>query len=87
MNWIKYGQEKGAIPADLDTEAAASMFVTFSYGLRVRQLIDPEPGQQHTAPQEVMKLMIENRQSSFAENWKLLHIRNVFRIMTLGKAS
>lgn len=59
VSWIKYGQENGAIPADLDTEAAASMFVTFSYGLRVRQLIDPEPERHDTAPQEVMKLIIE----------------------------
>lgn len=42
MKWIETGQEKGAIPAELDAKKTAELFQLIVYGLRIRSLISPE---------------------------------------------
>jgi hypothetical protein len=37
--WIKMGQENGVIPANIDADKMAALFMTFSYGLRVTQIL------------------------------------------------
>ncbi|TBL78573.1 TetR/AcrR family transcriptional regulator [Paenibacillus thalictri] len=54
--WIRYGQQHGAISAEIDAEALASMFVTFSYGIHMRQLID-KPDQQALLLQQLSGFM------------------------------
>jgi AcrR family transcriptional regulator len=56
--WIKVGQDHGAIPADVDADAFASMFVTLSYGLRVNQMVDKDQEQQASLQQMFFKFMI-----------------------------
>lgn len=58
VSWIRYGQQHGVIPADIDAESLASMLITYSYGLRVRQLIDKQPERQEPLFQEMLRLMI-----------------------------
>lgn len=38
-NWIKIGQQYGVIPASIHAEKIALLLMTFSYGLRVTQLL------------------------------------------------
>ncbi|MED3563715.1 TetR/AcrR family transcriptional regulator [Bacillus xiapuensis] len=37
--WIKMGQENGVIPSNIDAAKMASLLMTFSYGLRVTQIL------------------------------------------------
>lgn len=41
VSWIEAGQRAGVIKDDLDAKQTAMKFITFSYGLRVRAMIDP----------------------------------------------
>lgn len=41
VSWIEAGQRAGVIIEDLDAKQTAIMFMTFSFGLRVRAMIDP----------------------------------------------
>lgn len=41
VSWIEAGQRVGVIADGLDAKQTAMMFITFSYGLRVRAMIDP----------------------------------------------
>jgi len=38
-DWIRVGQQAGAIPQEVDAEKMASIFMAFVYGLRVQNLI------------------------------------------------
>ncbi|MDP4162698.1 MAG: TetR/AcrR family transcriptional regulator [Bacillota bacterium] len=38
-SWIEKGQTAGAIPAEINAEKMASLFMVFTYGLRVQNLI------------------------------------------------
>lgn len=40
ISWIEAGQRAGVIAEGLDAKQTAMMFITFSYGLRVRAMID-----------------------------------------------
>lgn len=40
ISWIKTGQEAGVIKSGLNAKNTAKMFMTFSYGLRVRAMIE-----------------------------------------------
>ncbi|WP_187274407.1 TetR/AcrR family transcriptional regulator [Paenibacillus sp. N3.4] len=39
VRWIEVGQNAGAIPASVDAKQAATMFLTYTYGLRVQNVI------------------------------------------------
>ena len=40
--WIKMGQENGVIPASIDAEKMSTLMMTFSYGIRVTQLLSSD---------------------------------------------
>lgn len=40
--WIKMGQKNGVIPANIDAEKMAKLMITFSYGLRVTQILSTD---------------------------------------------
>jgi AcrR family transcriptional regulator len=42
--WIKVGQQEGVIPLSINPEKMALMFITFMYGLRVKNTIVPNQG-------------------------------------------
>ncbi|MFD0694529.1 TetR/AcrR family transcriptional regulator [Paenibacillus sp. GCM10027628] len=44
-NWIEIGQKAGAIPQTVDAGQAAAIFMTFTYGIRVQNVIAREPQQ------------------------------------------
>jgi AcrR family transcriptional regulator len=39
IQWIKMGQANGVIPANIEAEEMATLMMTFSYGLRVTQIL------------------------------------------------
>ncbi|TSB47577.1 TetR/AcrR family transcriptional regulator [Alkalicoccobacillus porphyridii] len=41
-SWIQAGQEGGVIDSTIDADHTASSFLTYSYGLRITQLLSPE---------------------------------------------
>ena len=43
-SWIEVGQKAGAIPAVIDAEKMASLFMVFTYGLRVQNIISKNSG-------------------------------------------
>ncbi|WP_257009701.1 TetR/AcrR family transcriptional regulator [Evansella halocellulosilytica] len=55
VSWIEAGQRAGVIADTLDANQTAMMFMTFSYGLRVRAMIDPSS--MSDASQEFHELM------------------------------
>ncbi|GAB3051414.1 TetR/AcrR family transcriptional regulator [Virgibacillus ainsalahensis] len=55
VSWIEAGQRAGVITDDLDAKQTAMMFMTFSYGLRVRAMIDAS--NMSNASQEFHELM------------------------------
>lgn len=55
VSWIEDGQQAGVIRSDLDAKQTAMMFMTFSYGLRVRAMIDAS--NMSNAVQEFHELM------------------------------
>ncbi|WP_182480665.1 TetR/AcrR family transcriptional regulator [Peribacillus asahii] len=46
VQWIEIGQQHGVIPQNIDAEKMATLFMTFSYGLRVTQILSPSEGEQ-----------------------------------------
>ncbi|MFK9093478.1 TetR/AcrR family transcriptional regulator [Bacillus salipaludis] len=40
--WIRMGQDNGVIPANIDAEKMAKLMITFSYGLRVTQILSTD---------------------------------------------
>jgi AcrR family transcriptional regulator len=44
VRWIETGQQAGAIPSAVDAAKMASIFMVFTYGLRVQNLIAAEDG-------------------------------------------
>ncbi|MBT2655616.1 TetR/AcrR family transcriptional regulator [Bacillus sp. ISL-18] len=40
--WIKMGQENGVIPASIDAEKMSTLMMTFSYGIRVTQILSSD---------------------------------------------
>ncbi|MCM3729273.1 TetR/AcrR family transcriptional regulator [Neobacillus cucumis] len=40
--WIKMGQENGVIPANIDAEKMSTLMMTFSYGIRVTQILSAD---------------------------------------------
>jgi AcrR family transcriptional regulator len=43
-SWIEIGQKAGAIPVVIDAEKMASLFMVFTYGLRVQNIISKNTG-------------------------------------------
>lgn len=41
LQWVQIGQKANVIPASADAAKMASMYIVFSYGLRVQQLVGP----------------------------------------------
>ncbi|OXM84324.1 TetR/AcrR family transcriptional regulator [Paenibacillus rigui] len=41
LQWIRIGQQARVIPAEADASKIASMYIVFSYGLRVQQQLNP----------------------------------------------
>jgi AcrR family transcriptional regulator len=39
--WIEIGQQRGAIPTSIDAKKMGSMFMVFSYGMRVQNVVAP----------------------------------------------
>lgn len=56
--WIKSGQENGVIPKELDSEKFTDLLMTFSYGLRVKQIISPKDTKQLNL-QDINKLIMK----------------------------
>ncbi|WP_052947780.1 TetR/AcrR family transcriptional regulator [Aneurinibacillus tyrosinisolvens] len=42
--WIEIGQQRGAIPASINAKKMGSMFMVFSYGMRVQNVVAPSAG-------------------------------------------
>jgi AcrR family transcriptional regulator len=43
-SWIQTGQKAGAIPEEINTEKMAALFMVFTYGLRVQNIISKNAG-------------------------------------------
>jgi len=43
-SWIQTGQKAGAIPEEIDAEKMAALFMVFTYGLRVQNIISKSVG-------------------------------------------
>ncbi|MBO0962784.1 TetR/AcrR family transcriptional regulator [Neobacillus sp. MM2021_6] len=56
--WIKMGQDNGVIPANIDAEKMSSLLMTFSYGLRVTQILSTNE-KDHVEPSEIFKVIIK----------------------------
>jgi AcrR family transcriptional regulator len=55
-SWIEIGQQAGAIPAEIDAEKMASLFMVFTYGLRVQNIISKDTGSQ-VQIEDIFKLL------------------------------
>lgn len=42
ISWVETGQKAGVIKSELDPQSTAKMFMSFSYGLRVRGMLEEE---------------------------------------------
>lgn len=58
IQWLKSGQERGMIPTSIDIEKMAELFIVFSYGLRMKQILAPEEGKIDT--KDIFKLLIKS---------------------------
>lgn len=58
--WIRVGQESGVIPPSVDAQKIATMFVTFMYGMRVQNVIDPAHGSPELG--DIYQMMIRSLQ-------------------------
>ncbi|MFC5450809.1 TetR/AcrR family transcriptional regulator [Paenibacillus aestuarii] len=58
-SWLEVGQKAGAIPPDIDANRAAAIFMTFTYGIRVQNVI---AGDMHQALQadEVFRVIFRS---------------------------
>ncbi|MGJ7911109.1 TetR/AcrR family transcriptional regulator [Neobacillus sp. LXY-1] len=57
VQWIELGQQNGVIPPNIDAEKMATLFMTFSYGLRVTQILSSSEDEQ-VATSDIFKLLI-----------------------------
>jgi AcrR family transcriptional regulator len=58
IQWIKLGQQNGVIPSSLNAEKMAALFMTFSYGLRVTQILSSSEDEQVEAS-DIFQLIIK----------------------------
>lgn len=58
VQWIEIGQQNGVIPPNIDAEKMAALFMTFSYGLRVTQILSSSEDEQ-VEISDVFKLLIQ----------------------------
>ncbi|KMY54375.1 hypothetical protein AC623_10910 [Bacillus sp. FJAT-27231] len=58
IQWIEMGQTNGVIPPTIDAEKMAALFMTFSYGLRVTQLLSSSEDEP-IATSDIFKLLIQ----------------------------
>jgi AcrR family transcriptional regulator len=58
VQWIEMGQQNGVIPPHIDAEKMASLFMTFSYGLRVTQILSSSEEEQ-VATSDIFKMLIQ----------------------------
>ena len=58
VQWIELGQQNGVIPPTIDAEKMAALFMTFSYGLRVTQILSSSDEEQ-IATSDIFKLLIK----------------------------
>ena len=42
IQWLKSGQERGVIPPSIDIEKIAVLYMVFSYGLRMKNILAPD---------------------------------------------
>jgi len=59
VQWIEMGQQNGVIPPTIDAEKMATLFMTFSYGLRVTQILSSSEDEQ-VATSDIFKLLIQS---------------------------
>ncbi|NRD80388.1 TetR/AcrR family transcriptional regulator [Bacillus sp. BRMEA1] len=55
--WIKRGQENGVIPENIDAEKMAVLLMTFSFGLRVTQILSTTE-EEKIAENDIFKMII-----------------------------
>jgi len=60
-SWIETGQKAGAIPEDIDAEKMASLFMVFTYGLRVQNIISKNLGPRIQV-EDVFKFLLRSLQ-------------------------
>ena len=58
VQWIEIGQQNGVIPPNIDAEKMTALFMTFSYGLRVTQILSSSEDEQ-VEISDVFKLLIQ----------------------------
>jgi AcrR family transcriptional regulator len=58
VQWIEMGQQNGVIPPNIDAEKMATLFMTFSYGLRVTQILS-SPEDEQVATSDIFRLLIQ----------------------------
>lgn len=57
IQWIEMGQKNGVIPPTIDAEKMSALFMTFSYGLRVTQILSSSNDEQ-IATSDIFKFLI-----------------------------
>jgi len=58
-SWLEVGQKAGAIPPEIDASRAAAIFMTFTYGIRVQNVIAGDMDQTLQAD-EVFKVIVRS---------------------------
>lgn len=58
FQWLKSGQERGVIPASIDIEKMVILFMVFSYGLRMKNIIVPDEDKIETS--EIFKWLLKS---------------------------
>jgi AcrR family transcriptional regulator len=58
IQWIEMGQKNGVIPPTIDAEKMSDLFMTFSYGLRVTQILSSSDHEQ-VAASDIFRLLIK----------------------------
>ncbi|MDR4947009.1 TetR/AcrR family transcriptional regulator [Neobacillus cucumis] len=58
-SWIEIGQKAGAIPEEIDAEKMASLFMVFTYGLRVQNIIPKNSGPR-VQVEDIFKLILRS---------------------------
>lgn len=60
-SWIEIGQKAGAIPEGIDAEKMASLFMVFTYGLRVQNIIAKDMGSR-VQVDDIFKVLLRSLQ-------------------------
>lgn len=58
VQWIEMGQKNGVIPPTIDAKKMSALFMTFSYGLRVTQLLSSSDDE-HVGTADIFKILID----------------------------